>query len=325
MPETCIYFFYGFGSAYNLGPLAVYMKEQGYQVVELNLSSSDDPQAVIGNLIGKRIRFITSYHLVYDRENFRRATGISHTSYSVLELMDLLKPEWSVFYPHDLDPFVTEYEMPWIDVFDIALLPFRNNQFYDLARRLRVEEVGLIRKRTRVQHRESRQGKAAQIIYLPSDYLLFTQEGSGGTKWMDFFEKNISKRIHIKMPPAGMDVLSDAQTQLRQNGYTLVDAKKNLFDILDDYDLVVADGASSVVTEAALSGVSVVSITNCVERDTSLVGKFRATGLVRLMATEDLPRYIDQIDGGEILLKRANDSLPLFDFERAVDLITAEW
>ena len=72
MKNEHLYVFYGWESEYSVGPLAKYMRDKGYRVIEINYRNQD-VREILYKIRGEKIVFITSWHLGADAMNEKRA------------------------------------------------------------------------------------------------------------------------------------------------------------------------------------------------------------------------------------------------------------
>ena len=93
---------------------------------------------------------------------------------SVIELIDFLKPVYSVFYPHDMESFVHCSEIPWLDLFDMIMLPYTHNLYYRLLGCCqRVEVVGWMKKQREVHPAIDQENPVYSPVFFPSNIITF--------------------------------------------------------------------------------------------------------------------------------------------------------
>ncbi len=308
----------GYGSTYVLAPIAAYMKEKGFKVVEINPYYDKNYIEKIEEVKGKEIIFITSYHLHMDRYNYTQSGGNKNNeSIAPLEIMEYLNPIKSVFYPHDLDEFMLEEELKWCNLFDVILVPYINNCYYKLKYLCpRVECVGWIKKNRTYELKTL--GEECSPIYFPSN--IFPQLSLLGVEGLaGLWDKSIDKRIPIKLHEnKDLEMLS---LKLRQIGFSVMDSQKTVFDMIEYFDLIIGNGVSTVIYEAALSGGRAISILDDIESEKKYRNKLKNFPNVKLLRYEEIKDYLKDLNKDNDSITVREDQLPCFDYERAMNLI----
>jgi hypothetical protein len=329
MSDSRKFLFLGTGSANLIWPIADYMADRAFDVTKLDLLTEKHPRDILNTFIGRETVFVTANHFIMDRANYLRATWFSSESIAPLEIMDLLKPVKSVFYPHDLFEFA-EMDKPFIDLFDVILWPYRNNWFYYLCNEVeRTEIVGWIKKRQspRRENTGEKDIEHLRLLYLPSNlYTCFNKYGVEG--WANILDGHLSNMndaidvVNIKL--VNLDKKEfDRFAQLLQNkGYRVLNKALSVFELLDRYDLVMTDGISSVVYECALSGRPVISIIGDDHSDESCADTLPAYPWVYPLHVCELYDFLIGIKTGNQKLSYGKDILKPFDMKAAVTLIT---
>lgn len=323
MKDSFLYVFMGYGSAYVLEPIASYMKKKGYCVYEINPVTDDNYIELLKDIKDERIIFITSYHLYMDKYNYFRSGGIKdNDSIAPLEMMDMLKPVKTVFYPHDLDEFMLSEEMAWCDLFDVFMTPLVNNiYFYFKLKCEKVANVGWIKK-TRLYNFSSEETlQLNKIVYLPSDlFEHLTKYGVDGlvNLWITYIDKSIP----LKLPQSKeYDVL---KLKLLEEGFTLIDENKTVFSLIEEFNIIIGYGFSTVIYEAALSGKSVISLIDDVCLLDKHIERFKIFKNVRVLTYQKLGCFLNDLKNGKDMIPMCDDKLKPFDFEQALRLIIYE-
>jgi len=309
------YLLYGYGSAYSLEPLAKYMYSNGFDVLEMNPANANfSVYEDLKEIQNKNTVFITSFHPLLDTENLTRS-GIKNVNCAApLEIMDYIKPVKSIYYPHDLTPFFCDYEMPWCNLFDLFLLPFKNNLFYKIKTDgCNVLEVGWI-KNNSLQRKIDIQN---DIVYFPSN-TYYGMDESNRIKWFNF----IPKTIPIKAGNISETKFNKAVELAKNDGYTFLESSLNIFQLIHNCKLIITNGVSSVVTEAAMSGIPVVTMLDGVESDESYMRQLIKKDWVYPLKLEEIKDFIKKVQEGRITLNKGPNLLKEFDFEKAVNEIT---
>jgi len=309
------YIFYGFGSAYSLEPLAKYMRSKGYDVLEMNPANADfSGYGDLKDIKNKNTVFVTSFHPLLDTENLARSRIKNVNCAAPLEIIDYIKPIKSVYYPHDLTPFFCDYEMPWCNLFDLFLLPFKNNLYYKIkSENCNVLEIGWI-KNNNLQKKVDIQN---DIIYFPSNSY-YGMDESGRIRWFNY----IPKTIPIKTGNVSETKFNKAVELAKNDGYNFLESSLNIFQLIHNCKLIITNGVSSIVTEASMSGIPVVTMLDGIEPDESYLEQLPKLDWVYPLKPEDIKDFIANVQKGKIKLKNGTNLLKEFDFEKAVKAIT---
>lgn len=311
--KTSLYLFYGYGSEYSLAPLADRMREQGYEVLEIDILITENVAVVLSSVKGRRIVFLTSWHLFFDKKNFNRYTQCQNVL-SPLEVMEYLSPLRSVFYPHDLECFLHASEVRWIDLFDMVLLPFKNNDYFQLKKLCcDVSVVGWIKKTdTKKIDTSVLDGKDA--VYLPSN-LTYMLGRHGIEDYVSILERFLPKTVAFKF--ARTEETKILNQMLSQKGYVVLCEDMSLFDFLDQVPFVIGNGISSIIYEASLSGKTTISVLDGAQSDSEYLNKLDTLNAVYPMHLEDVRAFLEVNAGGENL-KAKSSSLRSFTFEDVI-------
>lgn len=308
-----LFLFYGYGCEYSLSPLARYMNDNNYDVLELDLLNIKNVYDILKGIKGKDMVFVTSWHLFFDKMNFDFfVTGDKNTEVlSPLEVIDFLRPNRSVFYPHDLTDFMHQQEWAWLDLFDAAMVPFKCNDYFLMKKYTPIYNVGWIKK-TKPTIVNERKGKELSTVYFPShtSYIKsFSPE-----EYFVMLEPLLKTGSKIKFPQMGG--LDRHKNMLAYKGAEMIDSSKTVFDIIDGCDIVIATGSSSVMYEAGLSGRPVITILdgamsleqyNEILPDYSWLYKCSITEAAKLI--EDVKNGTKSLCCGEDILKPMNFAL----------------
>jgi hypothetical protein len=310
------FIFYGSGSTYSLEPLAKYMHSEGYDVLEMNPESVSFPgYEILKDIKNKDTVFLNSCHPLLDIENVIRSTGVIKGKwFAPLEMIEYIKPVKTVYYPHDLNPFFADYEMPWCNLFDLILLPYKNNLFYKLKSECsNVVEIGWIKNNKLLKKIDIK----SDIIYFPSNCYY----GMGESNRILFFNY-IPKIIPIKMANISESRYNKAIELAKEDGYIFLDKSLTIFQLIHNCNLIITNGVSSIVTESALSGIPVAAMLDGVESDESYLRQLPKLDWVFPLRPEEIKDFITKVQKGKITLEKGINSLKEFDFEKAVKEIT---
>ena len=308
-----IYLFTGYASEYSLRPLEKYMREKGYHTIELDFSNNRDANEILNKLKGKDIVHITSWHFFLHKD-YMVNYGYEQPDaqiYSPLEIMEYLRPKKSFFYPHDLGVFFHPIETKWLDLFDAVLLPYKNNEYYLASSFTDVIEVGWIYKRKLVKPRAN--VADIRILYMPSNlsYML---------KHFDSYKETYQPLfdLGIDIKPfcyGGIERLVDVWRN--EKNVNLLNMDLKLFDIIDDYDIIVSHNESSVTYESSLSGKATVALQDNADR-AAIIPEFAN---LKKLGIKEAADYLAAIREGKEQYVTAADRLKPCDFETVLKIL----
>ncbi|MCL2185723.1 MAG: DUF354 domain-containing protein [Treponema sp.] len=320
-----IYLFYGLGSSYSLNPLAKYMIAKNFNVIEIDpISNKYSGYEVLKEIKGNDITFITSTHPLLDMRNYLRAHSINNKeSYkekyfiiSSLEIIEYLKPIKNIYYPHDLNPFYADYELPWCKMFDIFMLPYKNNLYYELKAKCNdVIEIGWIKNNTL----NTKANIEYNVIYFPS-FLSFS-DNMNYKEIYNIISNRINNTVPIKYVNTKKNNITSAINLLKKDGFIFLDENMNIFQLMHNCDLIIGDGDSSIIFEAALSGVPVVSILNGEKSDEEYLNNIPKYNWVYPLKIIDVKEFINNVKQNKIKLSKGPNILKEFNFEKAIEVI----
>ena len=309
-----LYLFYGYGCEYSLAPLARHMKDKSYDVLELDLLYISNIYDILCTIKGRKIVFITSWHLFFDKNNFVFFNkGVSSADVlSPLEIMDYVKPIKSIYYPHDLTNFLHEQEWSWLDLFDAVMVPYKNNDYYLMKRYTQVYDVGWIKKTDSIKMIERKNDKL-HIVHFPSNlaYLMSFSPAQYYEQWKPLFDTG----AEVKFPLwSGFDKYIKI---LEDNNVRIIDSGKTVFDMINECDIITTTGGSSVLYEAGLSGRPVISVLDgamAPEQYNEILPNYAWLYKLNVTAAAAL---INEVRSGGKVLYSGNDVLKPFDFDLA--------
>lgn len=312
-----LYLFFGYGSEYVLSSAAGYLAGKGEDVMEIDMLSCPDYKECIRKISGREIVFITSAHVWADSYIFEKFY-YKNNVVSALEVMDYLKPVKSYFYPHELGCFFHQSEKAWMDLFDGILLPFRNNDYYELsAQGLPVYEIGWIKKKKKFNYQTSTK---QMILFAPSgvsdEIKAIGEKGivSGMARYVD-------RSVKFKYPVwEGYDELIAG---LRGEGFTVLDSRAGLDDLLEETRLVIGNRDSSIIFEAANCGFPTVSLSNSLNQPDGEGHPYSVPeyNWVYRMKYSELPLFLKGLEGPEGGLLYGEDRMEVFDYKHFYDIV----
>ncbi len=313
-----LYVFAGFGIEYVLNPLANYFRNQGLDVIEIDMYNHGNTtvEEHINEIRHRQIVFITSWHLFFDQHNFEPYNKMKKKVMSPLELMSALNPLKSYYYPHDLACYLHPIEYKWIDLFDAFLVPKLNKDTFRADGLTDIVEVGWIKKNIAVKG-QTIDSNNISALYLPSN-IEYSLSKYTPREYVDTWKPFVGLGIAVKLPI--WDGLDEVCTIAKEEGFTLIDGSISLFSILLEYNLIIGNGTSSVIYETALSGIPIISLMDGAESDTYYKSKLPSGVITKTI--EEAADYIKDIRGGRTQLHYKEDLLKPFDFDLAFKTIT---
>lgn len=242
------------------------MMTEGYECLEIDTLNTP-VESAIKDLQKKKIIFITSAHLLLDDHNFQNYYHSKHRIYSPLELISIINPALSIHMPHDLScPYLIE-EIPFLKQFELCLLPHKDCNFYDSFTKCIISgypKLGVTNLPTgNIANKAGNQkgGEKNKAIWILSNLTTHLEQGFDNfIKWM---KPITSQNIPVKLPLWNHS--DTIEKQLQQAGITTIPAKLNIFKAMDENEVIITNGSSSIVMEAHLYGKKVAHITDNLE------------------------------------------------------------
>ncbi len=261
----------GVDSEYVLGGLASALQAAGYGVHELDFGViKHDVRPFLEQFSQAGVAYVTSAHT---NLTSRLATSIAphliekYPNYlSPLEVMAHLKPSRTFYVPHDLlSPFgdSTLDEYRFLDLYDHILAPFEVPDLQSrLGKHTRVHVAGWIKYRadSRDSHPDLSLGSATTprvAVFL--SFVEHFQKKFGAAGTADYFKPILTPNVRVKLPVwHGIEEMERAIRD-RTNA-TVVSARCPSTSLIDQSDIVLCNGASSILAESILSGVPAICL-----------------------------------------------------------------
>ena len=317
------YVFLGYGGENSLMPLADHLYGKGEHTIVI-----DDQRYPFqrNEMLDKlkyirenfRVVFLTSSHVWFDQATYRYFDLVDDPEvFSPLEMLGYLKPDLSVYYPHDMSEFVHNSELVFLENFDVVMLPYRNNLYYRIKHLAkRTEVVGWIKKRQQTQIKEHNPGEPYKAVFFPSHIPDFYQR-IGVEGLADWFRNNIGKDIHIKMGAGDAGV----RPILEQEGYVFLDTSLTVYEAVNTSDIIIGSGTSSIIFEAALSGIPTISLLDGNESDEDIINTVGDIPGVYTLHPEELKFFLSDLEKGSRRLTPGRDVLRPFEFDYVEGLL----
>ena len=321
--QTYSYIFHGYGGENSLMPLVHFMENRDHQVLVIDDQKFPYERGELYHRLEEikkqsSIVLISSAHVWFDEFNYHYFYGKDRNMISVIELIDFLKPAYSVFYPHDMESFVHPSEIPWLDLFDMIMLPYAHNLYYRLLGcGRRVEVVGWMKKQRTVSPSIVLDSPVYSPVFFPSNIITFYEQ-LGAEGYADWFRRYTGPNIPLKMPAGDAGITPI----LSKEGYQILDSSQSVYDVMAEHNLIIGSGHSSIIFEAAFSGIPVVSLLDGVFPDEEYIKSLSGIKGVYPLHPEQLLEFIKDINTRHILLESGPDILMPFDFERVYKYLT---
>ena len=298
---TCV--LTGVAAEYSLAPLARHLRGNGVDCVEVDMAL--EPLEAACPNAGRDVVLVTSCHPFVDGAAYREVLGFDVPVSAVPEQLGYLRPRRCCFVPHDLTEPLKDDELPFVPLFDALLMP--GPEWWWLAAYTEVHACGWIK----AAHAPGeRQGGA---LFLPSEIAHYATLGPAA--FLERFAPVLGHRPSIKLPVfAGSGPFERA---LRGAGHRVLDASLGTGELIAGADVVISNGLSSVLSEAALAGVP----TLCLADGVTPVEAQRAA-----MARYASARVLSIAEASEALERgalpaRVQGRVKPFDFELASRVI----
>ena len=298
---------FGAQGEYVLGPLADALLKKGHDCTEIVARAGFDAMAAIAALppyAGKTV-LVTCAHILHDTESMQEFLGIPDCP-PLLSVIRNLRPDLTVYYPHDLSsPFLWD-EYPYAHLIDLYLGATDCERA--LRRRMDVEIVGWIKLRRRRGVPE-RRGRALWLCMGTETVI----QKIGVKRTFAAYKPHLRDWCSVKLPP--YDYCKPMERMIEETGATAIDCFETPPDHVPHYDLVISNGPSSVVREAGLMGKPVFILT--------ADGVFPKSYLKDMNQFSDLPylRFVGSIDDIPATAPTAPPLLHPFDAARAMAAI----
>ncbi|MBM7323487.1 hypothetical protein [Agrobacterium pusense] len=252
----------GVHSEYVLGPLSEYLRKNGYNVVEIDFGlQKGDVETQIRELARGQVVYITSAHTNFSVRMARQILPLFATSYPnylcPLEIIPLLGTNLkSIYVPHDL---LTPYgdtnlqEFRFLSVYDHILAPANAHALKaTIGGHTQVHDMGWIKFNSELRRKNTVRkvsGFKVSVFISMLEHLRFKLGLEG---LVDYIKPIMKSGYSIKLPVwHGIDEL---ERVLRCSGMQVVPSDVSSIELIDESDVVICNGASSIHAEAAYMG-----------------------------------------------------------------------
>jgi len=309
MNANKLFVFFGYWTEYTLNPLYVYMKEKGYNCVEILPTTCSDMRKALTELNEKEYVFITSAHAFLDN-TYKKYKS---THLPPLEAMDILRPVKSVFYPHDFVAFADEFDMPWLNsIFDIILLPMDGYSHFACNGKS-VYNVGWIKKYGKIGS-----GTRYKVGHGIGEWHYYRKMGFENV--YNIFKSIWDQGVVVKNTLGDRKKL---QVFWEQKNIKYIDPALSIFELIDTCEIMLTNGITSVNLESALSGRFTINMLDGIVDKQTHESYFKGVPNLKLMSISDTAELLKEYYKGEFIPPQGEDVLKPFDFKQAVKLITS--
>ncbi len=316
MNKNFTYLFYGFNGEYVLNPVYKEMIKRGYTCLEIDTAYELDQKGKLDTLKGKQVVLVTCAHVFFDKLNINNIYPDYPDSISVLEVMDYLKPVRSIYYPHDLMDGFTHVDKDYFSLFDCYLSPLPVNAHGN--RFCPVINVGWIKKNKIMSKRENGGGNL-QINH--------------GVGYFQYYKNNLDNMynvfhdlwnlgVSLKLPH-GLLNRHNIESYFSSKNIKLYRDDANIYDLIDDSDIVITNADTAVTIEASLSGRKVINI---FDENANIPYEYQANLLqglpnVDIMTCQKAVAYIKDLLLNNTIITSHEDLMKPFDMEKVINII----
>jgi len=248
----------GVDSEYVLSGLSHYLRSAGYEVYELDFATfHDDPVPLLKSL-RKNAIYITSAHtnLTCTTANYLvpEFPKIYPNYLAPIEIIPILNPKLSIYIPHDL---LTPYgdtnlaELRFLDLFDHILVPTSHDKRIletVLPPSTQIHCAGWI-KYVKKDQILSEQRTFPILLFISMIGHLRARYGADGI--VDYLRPLLTPETYIKLPAwKNVDLIEEALR--KQTQAQVIPSDENSITLIQQAELVVCNGASSIHAEATL-------------------------------------------------------------------------
>lgn len=301
--------FLGMGSEYSLRPLAAEARRRGLSTLEVDMYAPGW-KASLDQLVPQQFVLITSSHPFVDGTFHDEVFGVRAEIAALPSIVAQYQPRRIYYLPHDLaEPFKDD-EVYALPMFDALLMP--NEQAWYLRQYTRVEVVGWI-------------GTASDAIvcnchiaFLPSEIAHYRH--AGAPIFAQAFEPVLRMRPMVKFPAfPGLQPLLEC---VKAYDCEVLPPETSSTAVIRSADLVVSNGLSSVVAEAARMGRSTLCIADGVHPLAAQHQRFGAHQKVSIVTPDSVGQWLADHTGtfGEEEAP-ASDGIRRFDFDTAFRIL----
>lgn len=245
MKNDTLFLFTGYGSELTLDPLYQELSSKGFKTLRIDFMTDHGGKAAVYRLQGKKVVYITSSHLLFDEEIRSWYSWKNVECLSPVEVMAILSPIFSVYYPHDLHDQIQEEEETYLALFDLVLGPDATLKDYPFLKAF--EDVGYIKLL------KDAPTTLQKPLFLPTNVM--KHYGNGIGRFLRHYAPILQKSI-VKFPP--WDYTSKFEKAFKKNGINYYPAEMNSIELMQKHEVLIGEGCSSTIYESSKLGKKVV-------------------------------------------------------------------
>ena len=262
----------GVGSEYVLAELSEYLRGRSCQVHEFDFAGVKERQdKALSDLASKDVVYITSTHSNLTREI--ALAGIApwlieaYPNYlSPLEIIPLLHPKTTIYIPHDLlSPYGDSLLSEWrfLDLYDHILTPYRVPILEKhCGNDTQLHDAGWVKFNDEVAKRNQRShfcGDGSLKVSIFPSFIVHLMTNYGAAGAVDYLRPLLRSGVQIKLPNwHGVELIEQVISETTEA--ELVNKSENSTEMILQSDIVICNGASSIVAEASLLGIPIICL-----------------------------------------------------------------
>ena len=237
------FYFYGIGAEYSLRPLCEYMQKNNFDCVELDPLQDDIFEKLKNDKTSKKYSaLISSQHFYYGRNG--RVNSRQKDFLSLLEMFAILRPNFTVFAPHDLFCPVHQDEVPFLNILDLYLAAEERERIFEQY--CPVEVIGWIPSMAEdIENFE---------LYNNGVWLISGAPFLSGEYGSDVVSEIIARQIKnfCSVKIASWFNAEEIENKLRAQGVHVIPSHIPASAVIRQSSFVITNGPSSVAREAFL-------------------------------------------------------------------------
>lgn len=323
----------GVDSEYVLGGLAEYLRRKDFRLHELDFGiTQEDVRPLLEQLRSESVAYVTSAHTNLTSRMAETIAPHLRKKYpyylAPLEIFAYLNPAKSFYIPHDLlSPFGEDNleEYRFLDLFDHIMSPYDDSGLQShIGKHTQVHHAGWIKSRDTDQHEDS--------IYLPKlhnypritffiSFVEHLQLKYGAVGIAEHFREILVEGVRVKLPVwKGAEQIEVAIRE--HTDATVVNSHCQSTSLIAQSDVVICNGASSIIAESILRGVPVICLVDD-EAEPALDKRKKLSGFPQVVFHDFQARTrISENAWSAALAQQLTLQLKPFDFELMNQLLS---
>jgi hypothetical protein len=263
----------GVDSEYSLSDLSAFLREQDYEVVELDFGRvRESVKPLLRKLAKRKTIFITSAHTNLSLRLAERIIPGFPKLYpyylAPVEIIPMLRPKLSMFVPHDLlSPFGDDNlnERSFLDLYDHVFAPRPQSVLEaELGPGTRVHVAGWIKFNTRkiavsksLKLHGDKKMHATKTLFISMIQHFLEKYGLDG--FADYLGPILEPGMNVKLP-AWKGIEHFEAVLVDRYGVNIIPATDNSIELIGRSDVVLCNTISSILVESVLMGIPTVGL-----------------------------------------------------------------